>query len=183
MTRTVLTFGLISGLILAAMIALMIPMALSGTMDFSHAEVFGYATMVLAFVMVFVGIRSYRENAGGGSITFRRAFLVGIVITLIASAVYVVAWEITYFGFLPDFGEKYSAYLIDKMVKEGASAAAVAAKQKEMARFQELYKNPLYNSAMTFMEVFPVGLIVTIISAAILRKRSEPGPMPATAPA
>lgn len=181
MKKIVLISGLVSGVILAAMTAVMMPLCLNGTIDFSHAEVFGYATMVLAFVMVFVGIRSYRENVGGGSITFGRAFLVGIAITLIASAIYVVAWEITYFGFLPDFGERYSAYLIEKMVKEGASGAAVAAKQKEMAQFRELYKNPLYNSAVTFMEVFPVGLIVTIVSAAILRKKSGAGRMPASA--
>lgn len=174
MKRIVWTFGLIAGAVLAAMVVAMVPLCMSGDVDLDKSEIVGYASMVLAFVMVFVGIRSYRENAGGGAITFGRAFKVGIVITLIACAVYVVTWEIVYFNFFPDFGEKYAAHVVKKMQTEGATAAAVAKKQQELIEFGKLYKNPLINAGITFMEVFPVGLIVTLISAAILRRRYAP---------
>jgi hypothetical protein len=171
MKRIVLTSGLIAGGILAAVMAVTMPLANKGS--FSHSEVFGYSAMVLAFVMIFVGIRSYRETIGGGRVTFGKGFQIGILITLIASVIYVATWEILYWGFLPDFGEHYSAFVIQKMHGAGASAAAIAAKQRELVEFQRMYKNPLFNIAMTFIEVFPVGLIITLVSAAILR-RSTP---------
>jgi DNA-binding CsgD family transcriptional regulator len=142
----------------------------------------GYTSMVLAFLSVFFGIRAYRERNAGGSITFGKAFKVGILITLITCAVYVVSWEIVYFNFLPDFAETYSANVLESMRADGASAVTLAAETEKMAQFKELYKNPLFNVGMTFMEVFPVGLIVTLVSAAILRRKPDAGlPAPATA--
>ena len=174
MKRIVWTFGLIAGVILAGLVVAMVPMCMSENADLDKSEIVGYAGMVLAFVMVFVGIRSYRENAGGGAITFGKAFKVGIVITLIACAVYVITWEIVYFNFVPDFGEKYAARVVKQMQADGATVAAVAAKQKQLVEFGKLYKNPLINAGVTFLEVFPVGLIVTLVSAAILRRRYAP---------
>ncbi|HEY3052119.1 MAG TPA: DUF4199 domain-containing protein [Thermoanaerobaculia bacterium] len=174
MKRIVLTFGLISGAILAAMTAMMIPMCMSGVVDLDRSEIVGYTSMVLAFLLVFFGIRSYRENVGGGAITFGKAFTVGILITLIASAVYVISWEIVYFNFVPDFADKYAAHRIEKMRASGATAAAIESMRQEMARFKVLYANPFLNTAITLLEVFPVGLIVTLVSAAILRRKARP---------
>lgn len=175
MKRFALKFGLISGAILCTMTAVMLPLCMKGVVDFDKAEIVGYTSMVLAFLLVFFGIRSYREEVGRGVITFGRAFKVGILITLVASAVYVVSWQIVYWGFIPDFGETYSAYVVEKMEREGASSEAVEAKAVQMAEFSRLYRNPLFNVAVTFMEVFPVGLVVTLVSAGILRRRHEPG--------
>ena len=171
MKKIVLTFGLISGAILGGLTAIMIPYCMNGHGTLDNAEVLGYTIMVLCFVLVFVGIRSYRENHSGGAISFGKAFQVGILITLVASAVYVVSWEIVYFNFVPDFGEKYAAHSIEKSRAQGASPEALEKMKKDMDRFQRLYKNPFFNSGMTFMEVFPVGLLVTLVSAAVLRKR------------
>jgi hypothetical protein len=175
MKRIVLTFGLISGAILAAMFAISVPLATSGRIDFDKSEIIGYASMVLAFLLVFFGIRSYRDNVNGGTITFGRAFKVGLLITLVCCAVVVISWEIVYFGFIPDFGEKYAAFTMETMREKGATEAEITAAEKNMAKFTELYKNPLINAGITFLEVFPVGLIVTLVSAAILRKKSTPG--------
>ena len=172
MKKIVITFGLIAGAIMGGMMAITIPLCLSGhKVGFDKAEIIGYTSMVLAFVMVFVGIRSYRENVNGGQITFGKAFKVGLLITLIASAMYIVAWQIIYYGFMPDFMDKYAAHVVDQLRASGASDAQLLAKQKEMADFKRLYANPLINIGFTFLEVFPVGLVVTLISAAILRKR------------
>lgn len=182
MKKIVLVFGLISGGILAAMTAIFLPLSMSGVIDFDQQEIIGYSSMVLAFLLVFFGIRSYRENLGGGAISFGKAFRVGILITLVTCVVYVVAWEIVYYGFIPDFGDRYAAYTIEKMRNEGATVAAIAEMERKTARFRELYKNPLFNVGITFMEVFPVGLIVTLVSAAILRRKRSPG-APSTAAA
>jgi hypothetical protein len=175
MKRTVWKFGLIVGGILGGMMAIMVPLCMNGHDNLRLAEVFGYTIQVLAFLLVFFGVRSYRENVGGGAITFGKAFQVGILMTLIACAIYVVSWEIVYYNFVPDFADKYAASMLEKMKAKGDSAQAIEAATKEMARFKVLYKNPFFNVGMTFVEVFPVGLIVTLVSAAILRRKSPPG--------
>src|SRR5438477_12743950 len=108
MKKTVLTFGLISGFIMIALMTL--SLALSDRIGYGHNLVLGYTILILGSVLVFFGIRSYRDNIGGGQISFGRAFAVGILIALVASICYVVVWEIIYFKFMPDFADKYAAY-------------------------------------------------------------------------
>lgn len=180
MKRIVLTFGLISGALIACLGVGMVPFVVNGVIPFEYGELVGYSAMVLAFIFVFVGIRQYRETAGGGSITFGRAFKVGILITLITSAMYVASWQVVYHNFIPDFGERYTALTVQRMQKNGASADEIAKARQDMARFMELYRNPLVNIGVTFLEVFPVGLLMTLIAAAFLRRKATP-PASATA--
>ena len=168
MKKTVLTFGLISGAIMAAMMYATLPFL--DKIGFDRGEIVGYTTMVLAFMLVFFGIRSYRENVNEGQITFGRAFAVGILITAVACVCYVIAWEILYFNFMPDFGDKYASYIIEKLRTSGATQQAIDAKVAEMKSFKAMYDNPFINAAITFLEPLPVGLIVTLISSLILRK-------------
>jgi uncharacterized protein DUF4199 len=169
MKKTVFTFGLIGGAIMAAMMFATLPFM--DKIGFDKGAIIGYTTMILAFMLVFFGIRSYRENVNDGQITFGRAFAVGILITLIACVCYVIAWEIIYFNFMPDFLDKYSSYVIEKARASGATQQAIDAQVQQMKSFKAMYDNPFINAAITFTEPFPVGLIVTLISAAILRKR------------
>jgi hypothetical protein len=173
MKNTVIRFGLLSGAILSVLGAIQIVLYKRDILSFDNGQLAGFASMLLAFLMVFFGIRAYRETDGGGAITFGKAFKVGILITLITCSIYVIAWEIIYFGFMPDFLDTYTKATLDKMSAAGEPAAAIAAKQAEMAKFAELYRNPLFNVAVTLLEIFPVGLIVTLVSAAILRRRPE----------
>src|SRR6266702_1236644 len=149
MKKVVIVFGLISGAVSSALMFLTLPLINNGTINFKNGEIIGYTAIFLSFLLVFFGIRSYRENAGG-AITFGRAFSVGILITLISCVFYVASWEIIYFRFMPDFGDKYAARAIDTMRQKGAPEAAIAAKTKEMEKFKAMYKNPLFNIAITF---------------------------------
>lgn len=174
MQKIVLRFGLASGLILIALSAVMMPLCMTGTINFDYGETLGYSSMVLSFLLVFFGVRSYRDNIAAGTIGFGKAFQVGLLITLVTCAMYVIAWEITYYNFLPDFLDQYNAHALAKMRAAGESEAAIREATAKMADFAKLYANPLFNVAITFMEVFPVGLIVTLVSAAILRRRPDP---------
>jgi len=170
MKRIVLIFGLISGVLCSAMMAASV--ALSDRIGHGLGSyVLGYTIIVLSFLLVFFGIRSYRENVGDGAITFARGFTVGILITLITCVCYVVTWEIVYYNFMPDFMDKYAAHMVEKAKASGLSQAQLQAQLAQIERSRELYANPLYNSAITFMEPFPVGLVITLISAAVLRKK------------
>lgn len=170
MKRIVLTFGLIAGAILSAMMAITMPF--HDQIGPNNGMVIGYTTMVLAFLLVFFGIRSYRDTVGAGKISFSRALGVGLLIMLIASACYVVTWEIIYFNFLPDFGEKYAAHAVESLRNSGKPPAQIQQEIDQMTKMMTLYKNNIFfNLAITFSEPLPVGLIMTVISALILRKR------------
>lgn len=169
MKKTILTFGLISGVLISLMMALTVPFQ----DKIGHSYVVGYTTMVLALMLSYFGIRSYRDNVQGGHITFGKAFLVGLSITVISCLCYVVTWEIIYYNFMPDFMDKYGAYILQKMQASGATAAAIQTKTEELKKLKELYANPFFNVAMTFIEPFPVGLVITLISAAFLRKKPQ----------
>ena len=180
MKKTVLVFGLISGAISSLMMVATAPFA--DRIGFDKGAFVGYTAMVLSFLLVYFGIRSYREN-GNGQITFGKAFAVGLGITVISCIFYVVTWEILYFNFLPDFMDKYSTYMVEKLKTSGASAAVVQVKLEELKRYKELYQNPLFNAAMTFLEPLPIGLVITLISAAVLRKKGESQSAQAALPA
>ena len=170
MKKPVLTFGLISGGILSAMMFITMPFFEKIGPD--RGMIIGYTTMVLAFLLVFFGIRSYRETICEGRISFLRAFGVGLLIMVIASVCYVVSWEIIYFNFLPDFGEKYAAHAIESIRASGKPPAEIALEIEKMRSMMQLYRdNLLFNLAVTFLEPLPVGLPMTLISALILRKR------------
>jgi uncharacterized membrane protein (UPF0136 family) len=172
MKRIVVTFGLLSGAVLSGM--MLASTAFIDEIGFDKGEIIGYSTMVVAFLMVFFGIRSYRDNSLSGTIGFGRAFQVGILITLIACVCYVATWQVVYYKMAPDFVEKYTAHVLAQAKTSGATEQQLAAQKAEMATFMELYKNPLVNVAITFLEPLPVGLVITLVCAGILgRKRRE----------
>jgi hypothetical protein len=127
--------------------------------------------MVLAFLMVFFGVQSYRDNVAGGSVTFGRAFKLGLMITAVASVCYVATWEVIYYQLAPDFLDKYAAYSVGKAKQSGATDAQIAAEAKKMAEYKEMYRNPLVNIAMTFLEPLPVGLVITLVTAGVLSRK------------
>ena len=169
MRKIVLTFGLIAGAMLSVMMILTLPFL--DKIGFDKGEIIGYTSMVAAFLMVYFGVRSYRDNVAGGSVTFGRAFLVGLMITFVASACYVATWQVIYYKVAPDFGEKYAAYAVEKAKKSGATDAQIALQKKEMAEFVEMYKKPLVNIAFTFLEPLPVGLLFTLVMAGVLSRK------------
>jgi hypothetical protein len=171
MKKTVLTFGLISGAMMALMMLATVPFI--HRIGFDKGAFVGYTSMVLSFLLVFFGIRSYRENVGAGTITFGKAFSIGILITLISCACYVITWEIVYFFFMTDFADKYSAYAVEKARASGASQQVLEATRQQMKDLKVMMDNPFINGALSFLEPFPVGLLITIISAVILRKKSK----------
>lgn len=173
MQRTVWVFGLISGALLSLFMIITLPLA--NTIGIDKGEIFGYTGMVLGFLLVYFGIRSYRDNIADGRISFGRAFTIGILITIISSACYVVTWEVIYFKVMPDFGAKYAQHMIQAAQASGASQEAIQAKVKAAQEFQRMYDKPLYNAAITFIEPFPVGLVITLICAGILRRQNKRG--------
>ncbi|MEO8624001.1 MAG: DUF4199 domain-containing protein [bacterium] len=181
MKKTVLTFGLISGFIISVL--------MGGSLYFAdkigagHSMALGYTIMVASFLLVYFGIRSYRDNTLPGEISFGRAFACGILITLITTACYVVMWEILYFKFMPHFMDSYFAAQIQKVQSAGLDSATTAAQVAAIQHSQQLYQNPLVNVAYTIIEPLPVGILITLISAALLRRKAATAGKPSANPA
>lgn len=179
MKKIVLTFGLISGVILSAL--MLASVLLASKIGSGHSLALGYTIMVASFLLIYFGIRSYRDNPLAGQISFGRAFACGILIALITTVCYVAMWEVVYFNLMPHFMDSYFAAEIHKVQTSGHDPAPTAAQVAAIQHSQQLYQNPLVNMAYTFMEPLPVGLVIALISAAVLRRKAPVGP--AAAPA
>lgn len=169
MKKTVLTFGLISGAVSSVMMLATIPFAESIGSD--KGLIIGYTSIVLASLVVFFGIRSYRDNVGSGRVGFGRGLAVGLLISLISCACYVATWEVIYFTMMPDFVDKYNAHMIERVRASGATPEKIEETRRQGESFKQMYNNPLFNVAMTFIEPFPISAAAALISAAVLRKK------------
>lgn len=169
MIKTIIIYGLTAGIVVSFLMLLSISIGF----DFNISLFIGYAAMLIAFSFVFVGIRKYRDKYNEGVISFGNAFKIGIMIVLIASTIYVISWLIDYFFFIPDYLEKYSVHVLDKLKESGSSQLEIEKQTNEMANFAKMYKNPFFNAMMTYIEILPVGLIVTLISSFILKRKTS----------
>ena len=179
MKKTVWTFGLISGAVMALFMIVTLPFA---NAIGEHSLILGYAGIVAGFLLVFFGVRSYRDNVLGGKIGFGRAFTVGILIAAIGSVCYVATWEVLYYKFMPDFYSRFAQTTVDQARKSGKSEAEIARTQAAMDDMTKNAGNPVWVFATTFVEPFPVGLLIALVSAGVLRrKRGSPDSVMSTA--
>lgn len=167
MKKIVLIFGFVIGTILCANMIVMINMMYSNP-SFKGNDLVGYTAMVVLFSLIFFGVRNYRNKHLNGLISFGKAFKTGTLIALVGSTMYVVVWLFYYYLFVPDFIDVYTSYVLNE-----CTASDLPAKTAEMENFKEMYKNPLFVILITYSEVLPIGLIVALVSALILRKRRQ----------
>lgn len=173
MKKIVIVNGLIAGAIAATLLFISLGI-FHDKGNFEGGMLFGYASMLLAFSLIFVAITRYRNKYNNGVISFGKAFRIGLYITLIASTVYVAAWLVDYYMFMPDFADKYAVIVLQKLKAGGASATEIARQTKEMDNFKVMYKNPLMVILFTYIEILPVGLLLTLIASLILKRKPKP---------
>ncbi len=172
MKKNVLIFGSIAGLILL-IVLLTSTIACYNSNNYNGNMWLGYGSMLVAFSLIFVGIKNVRDKVNNGFITFGGAFKVGLLIALIASTVYVVTWLFEYYLIMPDFMDKYIAHVLREAAKNGATAADLKAKKDDMAGYIDMYKTPFGVIIMTYLEVLPIGLIIAAIAALILKRKPQ----------
>ena len=170
MKRTILICGIIGGLISVCWF-IGSEQILSVNMSITTRLFLGYATMILGLSLIFVAVKNYRDNYNDGLIAFGKAFRIGLLITLIASTVYVVVWLIDFTWFVPDYFDKFKVQMLADMKAQGATSAQVKAKMVEFNSQAQMYKNPLFNALFTYMEIVPVGLVISVIAALILKRK------------
>ena len=173
MKRTIIVFGLAASLVLGLFLAIITITKRNDANGMATGMYFGYAMMLVAFSVIFVAIKNYRDKHLGGSISFGKAFQIGLGITLIASVFYVITWLILYATVVPDFMDKYIAMELEQMRKAGKSALEIQKQAEEMNGYKEMYKTWYGRAGLTFMEVFPVGLIVSLIAALVMKRKKK----------
>ena len=173
MKKVVLVFGLISGIISSVLMTI-------GMLSYSSKEgcsdngmLIGYASMLLAFSLIFVAVKTFRDKHNNGVVSFGKAFLIGLYISLITSTMYVCTWAVLYKTTMPDFMDKYVASAIQKEKTSGKSEKAIAEEVAKLEEAKENYRNPVFFAAYTYMEILPVGILVSLICAGILKRKEN----------
>lgn len=164
MNNIIIKNGLFGSIIVSALLVF-VTMYMRANPEKEVSMMIGFAVMILAFFFVAMGIKQQRD-ANNGLITFGKAFMIGLWITLIISTIYVLVWLIILYNFFPNFAEHYTDMAIEK-----ASPEEVAKVTEEMNSFKEMYKNPIWVILFTYMEILPLGIVFSLISALILKKK------------
>ena len=174
MRKVVLIFGLLAGVIVSIFMVFIVKLCENGTLSLDNSDIVGYGSMVIALSMIFFGIKSYRDNHQSGAIKFGKGMQVGLLITLVASLLYAAAGE-AYYQIDPEsqaaIMDKYADHHLQKMKANGASTNEVDQKIKAMADLKEMHKNPVIRFGMALAILLPVGVVITLISAAVLKRR------------
>jgi len=174
MKKIIWIYGVIAGIISVSW-GVLSESVVGDSLSLNTRMILGYATMIVAFSLIFVAVKNYRDTENHGRITFGKALGIGLLITLIASTVYVVVWMIDFKYFVPDFGEKYQAQAIAEMKQSGLNAAEIQKQSVEMAEMMEKYRtNAAYRAMFTYLEVAPVGIIMSLLAALILKRKTKP---------
>lgn len=172
MKRIVITYGLIAGAVVSAFMST--TMLLTANDEKLHtgasSMVIGYLGMLISFAFIFVAIKSYRDKQNNGLISFGKAFGMGLLIALIASTIYVITWAIVYKSFLPNYMDRYCAAMINE-AKASLSGPALQAEIDDINKAKEMYATPLGFILFTYAEILPVGILVSLIAALVLKRK------------
>jgi small-conductance mechanosensitive channel len=182
MKKTVIIYGLISGAIVSLFMSVsMITMSKNGvhSEDMGTSMIIGYLSMLIAFAFIFVAVKNYRDRYNNGTVSFGRAFSIGLLVALIASTMYVITWAFVFNTYLPNFMESYSAEMI-KQASAKLSGAALQDKIAEINKGKEIYATPVGFILFTYAEILPVGILVSLIAALILKRKKQGTGVPAS---
>lgn len=166
--RIIPTYGAISGVVSAAVFILASKLAMAEGALGRISGYVGYLLMLVALSVIFLGIKRYRDLVYDGDIRFGQALLAGLAISLVAGVVYMACWEI-YLATDDTFLDEYTQGFIEGKKVEGVDGEELEAVIRSMETLKERHANPVARIVMSFLELFPFGFIVSLISAAILR--------------
>lgn len=164
MHKLALIYGSIAGVITGAMFFLFHPT--DGQVDFEGGEIGGYITMFVAFFAIVIAVQQYRKNHTEGNISFGKAFSLGLYVSLIASMFYVASWELYTSVYDMSFAESYITHLESQLAAEGVGQPQIDQQIAEDKKMMDLYaSNTAFRMGITFIEIFPIGFIVSLFNA------------------
>lgn len=170
MKRTVLVWGALLGVLFSINLVYMVHLCYTDP-NFKPNMYLGLGVMLVMLSTLFFGVKNYRDKQLNGIILFGRALKTGALIALLASTIYVIVWLITYYGYVPDFMDKYAEHELRNAINSGVPLPELAKIKKETDNYKELYKSPFWVVVLTYIEVLPLSLIVALISALVLKRK------------
>lgn len=170
MKKIVIIYGLISGVIISAYMLVTMEIFKDREDHIESGMLIGYTGMVIALSLIFFGVKSLRDNQFSGVITFWKATQAGLGIAFIAAIMYALSWEVSYSRMGDEFNKKMIEQYMARIDSNLPADEAEAEKKQIIQNFED-YKNPVIRFGMTLMEIFPVGILITLISAGLLRKK------------
>lgn len=174
MKKTILVFGLLAGAVVSVLMLLTMLLAKGNPSHFEWGMVVGYASMLLAFTLIFFALRSYRDRQRAGRLAFGEGFRIGLGIAVIASLAYTLTWVVLYKTVFPEYPREYTRYTIEKMRAEGKPDVEITATQAEFDQMFADYDTWPVLLGYTFLEIFPVGLLVALVCALVLKRKAAP---------
>ena len=172
MKRTVLIWGSILGVLLSINLVYMVHLCYTDP-DFKPNMILGYLVILVMLSTVFFGVKIYRDKQLKGIISLGQALKVGALIAFVGATIYVIVWLVTYYVYFPDFMDKYALQEMKNAINSGASLKEIAKLKQDTETYKELYKSPILVVVFTYLEVLPLGLIVALISALVLKRKSD----------
>lgn len=173
MKTIILKNGIIGGIIVSIFMGLSIYNHSQNLENETLSYILGFSGMFIAFIFTFIGMKQYRDKVNDGSISFGKAFTIGLSIAFIISTIYVLVWLFELHNFYPDFMEKYAASEITKLQSSGLSATEIATETAKMNEMKESYKNPFNVIGMTYFEILPIGIFFSLIFALLVKKKQQ----------
>ncbi|MGB6150887.1 MAG: DUF4199 domain-containing protein [Pricia sp.] len=140
-------------------------------LGFEVQEILGYLTIVVSLLFVYFGIKHFRDVENQGIISLGKAIVIGILITVFASAGFTIADTIYVTLINPDFAQQYFEYSLEKMETE-LSPEEFKIQKAVLTEQIEKYANPAFNAAVMFLTVIVIGCIVSLISALVLHRKT-----------
>ena len=171
MKKIVLIYGTIAGLIVGGLMLIFWPLMESETINMDNGMLLGYATMILALSVIFLAVKTYRDKHNKGNISFGKGVIIGLLITLVAGILYAFAWEIMFSQMGDEYMQKMMQHYHDSKAGPGSTPEQVEVVKKEIEDFIAMYKNPFIRFGITLMEILPVGIVISLVSAALLKKK------------
>ena len=168
MSRYILIYGLIAGLVVGVPLSIL-TLTMSGGTMMNYGMLIGYLTMLIGLSFVFLAIKRHRDADLGGVIRFWPALALGLGVSFVAGVIYVIAWDVSCAIAHVDFAGAYAKAMVAQQQAKGVTGAALDKIRAEMEQFKVQYANPLYRWPMTFIEIFPVGVLASLVSAGLLR--------------
>jgi len=172
MKSLVFKYGLLGGLVVIVSMTLSMHFV-ENSSNVSGGEIIGFAGIFIAFSSIFFAIVKYRKHEGEGTISFGKAFLIGLYIALITSTLYVISWMVLSETVFTDFGDNYYDQQIENVMESDFSDEEKEVQVQKMEDFKESYKNPVFKFFITYLEILPIGLLVALIAALVLKKRAS----------
>lgn len=169
MKKTILKYGLSSGFIISAFMIISMLLHKEGW-DFTSSMYYGFTMMLVALSLIFFALSNFRKNEPE-KYNYKNGLFIGLGISLLCSIMYVITWDIAFNNFVPDFMVKYSEFYLKNLEAKGVSTAEFAEAKEQMAEYVKMYDITWYRMGVTFTEIFPMGLLVSVIAPIIIRKK------------